>query len=133
MDTIRLCEDEDLYAEITAAGGLDVASVTRRYSFTALLNGRQGHTWDCFVSVHGSIDPVTGMVTDIGALDRLVQEQVLRVLDRQDLREVLKAAPASGAHLAEFIWNALVFRLSSGALKNIRIVQSRDLSFDYNG
>jgi 6-pyruvoyltetrahydropterin/6-carboxytetrahydropterin synthase len=133
LDTIRLYEDEDLYAEITAAGGLDEASVTRRYSFTALLDGRQGHTWDCFVSVHGSIDPVTGMVTDIGALDRLVQEQVLRVLDRQDLREVLKAAPASGAHLAEFIWNALVFRLSSGALKNIRIVQSRDLSFDYNG
>ncbi|SPP64935.1 6-carboxytetrahydropterin synthase [Nitrospira lenta] len=133
LDTIRLYEDEDLYAEVTAAGGLDVASVTRRYSFTALLDSRQGHTWDCFVSVHGAIDPITGMVTDIGALDRLVQEQVLRVLDRQDLREVLKAASISGANLAEFIWNALVSRLSSGALKNIRIIQSRDLSFDYNG
>lgn len=133
LDTIRLYEDEDLYAEITATGGLDVAGVTRRYSFTALLDGRQGHTWDCFVSVHGAIDPVTGMVTDIGALDRLVQEQVLRVLDRQDLREVLQAASISGAHLAEFIWNAMVSRLSSGALKNIRVVQSRDLSFDYNG
>ena len=133
LDTIRLYEDEDLYAEITAAGGLDVASVTRRYSFTALLDGRQGHTWDCFVSVHGAIDPVTGMVTDIGALDRLVQEQVLRVLDRQDLREVLKTSPISGAHLAEYIWHALVTRLSSGVLKSIRVVQSRDLFFDYNG
>lgn len=133
LDAIRLYEDEDLYAEITAGGGLDVAGVTRRYSFTALLDGRQGHTWDCFVSVHGSIDPVTGMVTDIGALDRLVQEQVLRVLDRQDLREVLTAASISGAHLAEYIWHALVSRLSSGALKNIRVVQTRDLSFDYNG
>jgi 6-pyruvoyltetrahydropterin/6-carboxytetrahydropterin synthase len=133
LDTIRLYEDEDLYAEITAAGGLDAASVTRRYSFTALLDGLQGHTWDCFVSVHGSIDPVTGMVTDIGALDRLVQEQVLRVLDRQDLREVLKTPPISGAHLAEYIWHTLVTRLSAGALKNICVVQSRDLSFDYNG
>ena len=133
LDTIRLYEDEDLYAEITAAGGLDVASVTRRYSFTALLDDSQGHTWDCFVSVHGSIDPVTGMVTDIGALDRLVRERVIRICDRQNLREVLKMASISGAHLAEFIWNSLVSGVSSGALKNIRLVQTRDLSFDYNG
>lgn len=133
LDTIRLYEDEDLYAEITAAGGLDVASVTRRYSFTALLDGRQGHTWDCFVSVHGLIDPVTGMVTDIGALDRLVHERVVRTLDRQDLRNVLNAPSITGAHLAEFIWNSLVSRLSSGTLQNIHVVQSRDLSFDYHG
>jgi len=133
LDAIRLYEDEDLYAEITATGGLDVAGVTRRYSFTALLDGRQGHTWDCFVSVYGSIDPVTGMVTDIGALDRLVQERVIRICDRQDLREILKADSISGAHLAEFIWNSLVSGVSSGALRNIRVVQTRDLSFDYNG
>ena len=133
LDTIRLYEDEDLYAEIMAAGGLDVASVTRRYSFTALLDGRQGHTWDCFVSVHGPIDPVTGMVTDIGALDRLVHERVVRILDRQDLRNVLNAPSIIGAHLAEFIWNSLVSRLSSGTLQNIHVVQSRDLSFDYHG
>ena len=131
LDTIRLYEDEDLYAEITAAGGLDVASITRRYSFTALLDGRQGHTWDCFVSVHGPIDPVTGMVTDIGALDRLVRERVVQECDRQDLREVLKAPAVTGAQLAEYIWNRLVSRLSSGALENIRVMQSRDLSFDY--
>jgi 6-pyruvoyltetrahydropterin/6-carboxytetrahydropterin synthase len=133
LDTIRLYEDEDLYAEITAAGGLDVASVTRRYSFTALLDGRQGHTWDCFVSVHGLIDAVTGMVTDIGALDRLVHERVVRTLDRQDLRNVLNAPSITGAHLAEFIWNSLVSRLSSGTLQNIHVVQSRDHSFDYHG
>lgn len=133
LDSIRLYEDEDLYAEITATGGLDVATVTRRYSFTALLDGRQGHTWDCFVSVHGGIDSATGMVTDIGALDRLVQERVVQMCDCQDLREVLEAPAISGVHLAEYIWNALVSRLSSGVLKNIRVVQSRDLSFDYHG
>lgn len=133
LDTVRLYEDEDLHAEITAAGGLDVATVTRRYSFTALLDGHQGHTWDCFVSVHGAIDPVTGMVTDIGALDRLVQQRVVQVCDRQDLREVLTASPISGVELAEYVWNALVSRLSSGSLQHIRMVQSRDLSFDYHG
>ncbi|MCC6140788.1 MAG: 6-carboxytetrahydropterin synthase [Nitrospira sp.] len=133
LDTVRLYEDEDLYADITAASGLDAASVTRRYSFTALLDAHQGHTWDCFVTVHGFIDPVTGMVTDIGALDRLVQERVVRVCDQQDLREIVKAPAPSGAHLAEYVWRALAPQLPSGSLTNIRIVQSRDLSFDYAG
>ena len=83
LHAIRLYEDEDLYAEVTAAAGLDVASVTRRYSFTAVQDGKPGPEWDCFVTVHGAIDPVTGMVTDIGALDRLVQEKVVQTFDRQ--------------------------------------------------
>src|SRR3954469_15995903 len=45
LHAIRLYEDEDLYAEVTAAAGLDVASVTRRYSFTAVQNGRSGPEW----------------------------------------------------------------------------------------
>lgn len=133
LHTVRLCEDEDLYAEVTAATGLDRASVTRRYSFTAVLDGRQGHTWDCFVTVHGPIDPVTGMVTDIAALDRLVAQQVLQVCDRQDLRQVLKKVPLTGAQLAEFVWRAVATEISVGTLANVRIVQSRDLFFDFGG
>lgn len=133
LDTIRLYEDEDLYAEITAIGGLDVASVTRRYSFTALLDGRQGHTWDCFVSVHGAIDSVTGMVTDIGALDRLVQERVVQPFDGHHLGHVLGVTRLSGEQLARAIWESLVSRLSGGKLQNVRLVQTRDLIFDYVG
>ena len=133
LQTIRLCEDEDLYAEVTAAGGLDVAGITRRYSFTAVQEGNQGREWDCFVTVHGKIDPVTGMVTDIGALDRLVQEKVVKTLDRQDLCLVLDAEHVTGGQLAEWIWKSLVSGISSGQLTNVRLVQSRDLSFDYAG
>jgi 6-pyruvoyltetrahydropterin/6-carboxytetrahydropterin synthase len=133
LHAIRLYEDEDLYAEVTAAAGLDVAGVTRRYSFTAIQDGRQGPEWDCFVTVHGTIDPVTGMVTDIGALDRLVQEKVVKAFDRQDLRQVFDAKSVTGGQLAERIWMLLVSGLSSGRLANIHLVQSRDLSFDYAG
>ena len=133
LHAIRLCEDEDLYAEVTAAGGLDVASVTRRYSFTAVQDGNQGREWDCFVTVHGRIDPVTGMVTDLGALDRLVQDQVVKVFDRQDLRLVLGAEHITGEQLAERIWTSLVSGIAVGTLANIRLVQSRDLTFDYAG
>lgn len=133
LHTIRLCEDEDLYAEITAADGLDVAGVTRRYSFNAVQDGNQGRDWDCFVTVHGPIDPVTGMVTDIGALDRLVQERVVNKLDRQNLSLALHAETVTGDRLAEHIWQSLASGLESGRLAHVRLVQSRDLSFDYAG
>jgi 6-pyruvoyltetrahydropterin/6-carboxytetrahydropterin synthase len=133
LHAIRLYEDEDLYAEVTAAGGLDVASVTRRYSFTSVQDGNQGPEWDCFVTVHGTIDPVTGMVTDIGGLNRLVQEKVVRAFDRQDFRQTLGTKTVTGEQLVEFIWKQLASSLSSGRLSNVRLVQSRDLSFEYAG
>ena len=133
LHAIRLYEDEDLYADVTAVAGLDVASVTRRYSFTAVQDGRPGPEWDCFVTVHGAIDPVTGMVTDIGVLNRLVQERVVQRFDRRDLREALGTQAATGEQLAEYIWKQLVTSLPAGKLSNVRLVQSRDLSFDYAG
>lgn len=133
LHALRLYEDEDLYAEVTAAGGLDVASVTRRYSFIAVQDGNQGREWDCFVTVHGPINPVTGMVTDIGALNRLVQEKVVQAFDRHDLRQVLGTQAVSGEQLVAHIWKQLISSLVSGRLSNVRLVQSRDLFFEYAG
>jgi 6-pyruvoyltetrahydropterin/6-carboxytetrahydropterin synthase len=133
LHAIRLYEDEDLYADVTAAAGLDVASITRRYSFMAVQDSNQGHEWDCFVTVHGAIDPVTGMVTDIGALNRVVQEKVVQTFDRRDLRQVLGTQSVTGEQLVEHIWKQLASSLASGRVSNVRLVQSRDLSFEYAG
>ena len=133
LHTLRLCEDEDLYAEVTAAGGPNVASVTRRYTFNALQENHQGRDWDCYVTVHGTIDSVTGMVTDIGALDRLAQDAIIKKFDRQDLRRVLGSETVRGEALAKTIWDRLACHLSGGTVHNVRLVQTRDLSFDYAG
>lgn len=132
LHSVRLYEDEDLYSEVTAAGGIDAAAVTRRYSFTAVQDDHQGREWDCYITVHGKIDPVTGMVTDIGALNRLVQDKVVKIVDRQDLRKVLGQASVTGTQLLEWIWTSLVSQISSGTLAHVRLVQSRDLSFNYS-
>ena len=132
LHSLRLWEDEDLSADVTGAGGLNAASVTRRYSFTTTQDRMQGRDWDCFVTVHGRIDPDTGMVTDIGELDRLVQHQVVTVLDRQNLSQVLQQPVVTGEALARYIWNRLVPGLKAGTLANIRLVQSRDLTFEYS-
>jgi 6-pyruvoyltetrahydropterin/6-carboxytetrahydropterin synthase len=133
LHSIRLYEDEDLYADVTGTEGLDRASVTKRYSFSTVQEGNQGREWDCFVTVEGPIDPVTGMVTDLGALDALVQATVISRFHRQDLRQVVGGDVVRGEDLVQRIWHALVSRLMAGRLSRIHLVHSRDLSFDYRG
>ena len=131
LHAIRLYEDEDLYADVTATGGLGSASVTKRYSFVAGHEG--GREWDCFVTVHGTIDPITGMVTDLGALDRCVHETMLPRFPPGNLREAVDGEAVTGEDLAREIWHALVPRITSGRLSRLHLVHSRDLSFDYYG
>jgi 6-pyruvoyltetrahydropterin/6-carboxytetrahydropterin synthase len=133
LHAIRLYEDEDLYADVTRTGGVDSAAVTRRYSFATVQEGNQGREWDCFITVQGTIDAVTGMVTDLGVLDRLVQEAVLSPYNCQDLRHVAAGKVVTGEDLAQRIWHALVSKITPGRLSRIHLVQSRDLSFDYCG
>lgn len=44
-----------------------------------------GHTYTCEVTVGGPVDPVTGFCADLGALDRALDERVVRVLDHRNL------------------------------------------------
>jgi 6-pyruvoyltetrahydropterin/6-carboxytetrahydropterin synthase len=133
LHTLRLYEDEDLYAQVARNAGLDRASVTRRYSFMALYEENRGHTWDLFVTVHGLIDRETGMVTDIIALDRLVAEQVLKPFEGQDLRAVLGRPTNDGGVLVESIWKRLAPAITRGKLERVKLVQTRDLQFEYSG
>ncbi len=130
---ISLYEDEDLCADLTLEAGLDVASVTRRYSFTAVHDGHRGHTWDLFVTVHGGIDPETGMVTDIVALDRLLKERVLSLFDGRDLRVVLGTDAVTGEYLAKAVWDRIAAAIPAGTLQLIKLVQTRDLIYEYAG
>lgn len=130
---IRLYEDEDLYADVTRAGGPDHADVTKRYSFSTVREGHEGREWDCFLTVQGIIDPNTGMVTNLGELDALVQEAVISRFDCQDLRQAMGGGIVTGEGLAERIWHALVSRITAGRLSRVHLVHSRNLSFDYCG
>ncbi|MGQ0812167.1 MAG: 6-carboxytetrahydropterin synthase [Nitrospiraceae bacterium] len=133
LHAIRLYEDEDLYADITAAGGLKVASVTKRFSFTAVHDEHRGHTWDLFVTVHGPIDRTTGMVTDIVVLDRMVHEKVIQPFDYQDLRQILSTRHVTGEQLVRMVWDRLIKFIPGGTLERVKLVQTRDLSYEYSG
>ena len=130
LHTLRLCEDEDLYAEVTAADGREMATVTKRFTFNATQGDHQGRDWDCFVTVRGKIDPTTGMVTDIGALDRLVEDEVIKKFNKQNLLLVFNRQAVSGEDLARNIFQELAPRITQGTLTNIRLVPSRDLAYE---
>lgn len=133
LQRLSLYEDEDLCADLKAEAGLDVASVTRRYSFTAVHESHRGHTWDVFVSVHGPIDRETGMVTDIVALDRLVHDRVLGPFEGRDLRIALSTPSVTGEYLAKAVWDRIVSAVPAGRLQLVKLVQTRDLSYEYSG
>ncbi|MET0516615.1 MAG: 6-carboxytetrahydropterin synthase [Nitrospiraceae bacterium] len=133
LHAVRLYEDEDLYAEVTAAAGIERASVTRRHSFTAVHEGSRGHTWDLFVTIHGLIDQETGMVTDLVALDRLILDDVIKPFDGQDLRQVLGTNTVSGEELARTIWTRLSSSIRGGKLERVKLVPTRDVAYEYRG
>lgn len=159
LQRVRLYEDEDLYADVTAemiaaaSNGARQASLTRRYPFSAAhrldasgftdeQNRRwfgacaggpaHGHDYVLEVTVQGTIGTETGMVTDIAALDRLVRDTVLQALDHQDLPRVpaLGAAVPSGEVLARFAWTTLDAKLSSGRLERVRLYETQDTYYD---
>src|SRR5947209_6550941 len=59
-----------------------------RFGKCANLPGH-GHNYRLFVTVRGEIDPASGFVVDLGALDALVQARVVERLDHQHLNFAL--------------------------------------------
>ena len=89
--------------------------------------------WGLFVTVYGPMNRETGMVTDIAELDRLVQKKVIQLYNGQDLRKVLGIQRVTGEQLVRAIWDHLVKSVPSGRLERIRLVQTRDLVFEFSG
>jgi 6-pyruvoyltetrahydropterin/6-carboxytetrahydropterin synthase len=95
--------------------------------------GFRGHTWDLFVTIHGPIDRETGMVTDLVALDRLIHDDVIKLFDGQDLRRILAQPTLSGEDLARTIWTRLASSIPGGKLERVKLVPTRDVSYEYTG
>lgn len=79
------------------------------YGCCANVDGH-GHDYRLQVTVTGEIDPETGMIWPVEALDRLVRERVLEPLDRRFLNDLfLGPAPAAptAERLCQWIWERL--------------------------
>jgi 6-pyruvoyltetrahydropterin/6-carboxytetrahydropterin synthase len=84
-----------------------------------------GHSYRAEIVVRGKPDPQTGMILDLGQLDRTLQE-VRSGLDHHFLNDVPELGPATLENLAAWIWRDLVRRGVTPA----KVIVARDASGD---
>jgi 6-pyruvoyltetrahydropterin/6-carboxytetrahydropterin synthase len=95
-----------------------------------------GHNYDLEVTVRGPVDPVTGMVMDLGELKRIVTETVVSRFDHADLNA--DAAFAGGLvptteNLVLAIWDLLMPKLGADRLHRVRLWEDPTFYVDYLG
>lgn len=133
------------------------ASVTRRYQFCAAhrlhvhdlpddvnqkIYGKcnnpngHGHNYTVLVTVRGDMDPETGSVTDVEALDRLVHEKIVERFDHRHLNydpAFSSDVVPTGENVVRFVWDELVGRIPKGYLEKVGLIETRDNFFEYVG
>ena len=97
------------------------------------------HTYHCQVTVRGTPDPVTGMVMDLGLLDRVLNEEIVERFDGRHLNlDVPEFAYGrtvpTGEMLALHVWHRVAPRLSAGCtLSVVRVQEDPMLWAEYRG
>jgi 6-pyruvoyltetrahydropterin/6-carboxytetrahydropterin synthase len=104
-----------------------------RFGKCANLPGH-GHNYRLYVTVSGEVDPMTGFIVDLGALDALVEERVVERLDHQHLNAALPEFGEGGEipsseNLVRWIAAQLAEGLSG--LTKLRLEEDEDLAAEW--
>jgi 6-pyruvoyltetrahydropterin/6-carboxytetrahydropterin synthase len=89
-----------------------------------------GHSYTCDVTVTGVLDPVTGMIVDLGLLDRVLATEVRQRFDHRNINVDVpefadgKLVP-TGEELARFIFER-VQRAMGDAARVVEVVIAED-------
>jgi 6-pyruvoyltetrahydropterin/6-carboxytetrahydropterin synthase len=95
-----------------------------------------GHNYTLEVTVVGEVDPSTGMVLDLKDLKKLLEAEVLRLMDHRFLNKevpVFSRKIPTTENITIEIWNLLASKLRVAKLHRIRLYESPDLYVDYYG
>jgi 6-pyruvoyltetrahydropterin/6-carboxytetrahydropterin synthase len=97
------------------------------------------HHYTCRVTVAGRVDPRTGMLVDVGQLDRILEEEILTPFEGRDLNREVPAF-AHGAPLptcevlARYLFSRLAPRIPKGArLERVAVEEDPTLSGECTG
>lgn len=96
-----------------------------------------GHSYVCDVSVTGELDPVTGMVADLGVLDRVLQTEVRDRFDHANINmDIPEFADGrmvpTGENLARFIFDNVQSAMGAAArVVSVTIAEDSTLSSTY--
>ncbi len=95
-----------------------------------------GHNYTLEVTVAGEVDPRTGMVLDLKELKKILEKEVLDLVDHKFLNKevpVFASKIPTTENIAVEIWHWLSPKLTFGKLHRIRLYESPDLYVDYYG
>ena len=84
-----------------------------------------GHNYVVDVTVGGPVDPVTGMIIDLGRLDEILREEVLEPFDHRFLNEDVPAFAGetipTTENVARELWRRLRPRVEAGPRRLLRV------------
>jgi len=89
--------------EITKDFRFDAAHTLIREIAAAGSRRIHGHSYRAQVTLRGPVDPISGMVADMGLVEQLV-EGARKTLDHRFLDEINDLGPATMENLASWIW-----------------------------
>lgn len=92
--------------ELSKQFRFDAAHTLDRVIETESSRRIHGHSYRAEVTVRGRPDPVSGMVVDLGLLERSLEE-ARDALDHRFLDEINDLGPATMENLSRWIWNRL--------------------------
>jgi 6-pyruvoyltetrahydropterin/6-carboxytetrahydropterin synthase len=95
-----------------------------------------GHNYTLEVTVAGEVDPTTGMVLDLKELKKVLEDEVLQVMDHKFLNKEVAAFASripTTENIAIEIWKLLAPKLTFAKLHRIRLYETPDLFVDYYG
>jgi 6-pyruvoyltetrahydropterin/6-carboxytetrahydropterin synthase len=92
--------------ELTKSFRFEAAHALSGTTFGEASEEIHGHSFRTEVTVRGTPDPKTGMVLDLGVLERRMDE-IRRTLDHKLLNKIEALGPPTLENLSRFIWERL--------------------------
>jgi 6-pyruvoyltetrahydropterin/6-carboxytetrahydropterin synthase len=89
--------------ELTKSFRFEAAHALSGTTYGAASEQIHGHSFRAEVTIRGKPDPATGMVLDLGILDRRIAE-VSKTLDHKLLNTIEALGPPTLENLSRFIW-----------------------------
>lgn len=98
--------------ELSKQFRFDAAHTLERIIDTESSRRIHGHSYRAEITVRGRPDPVTGMIVDLGVLEREM-EDARDALDHRFLDEIKDLGPATMENLCRWIWDRLTPTISN--------------------
>ncbi len=95
-----------------------------------------GHNYELEVTVVGSANEKSGMVVNLSALDTIIKDNVIELLDHKNLNvdvEDFKNTIPTTEMITKFAWQCLYNKIDGAELYRVRLYEDPSLFVDYYG